>query len=611
MKALAKDLGVEGNTIGEMLQRRAEATPERIAYRSKRNGAWIDMTWRQVYEQAQHIAYGLLAQGVQGGDRVGLLCNTRPEWSLCDFGALLAGGVVVPLYPSNPADICMHILQDSEISCLFVEDSKQLEKILPLQPHLPTLRTIILIEGTAPTGVFSLAEVITQGIAQQATSSSVVAKPFQQLHAHSLASITYTSGTTGKPKGVMLTHEAFVAGTRYAVGATPAMPTDIHLMFLPMAHIFGHMLSVYMVRIGFVTAFAEGLDKLGENIAEIRPTCLVAVPRVFEKVYNGFLHKAESGSWLQRTLIQWALGIGKQTSQRQQKKQPVGSWLRCKHWIADRLVFRKIRQRLGGRMRWFVSGSAPLAYDIIEFFHMCGMIILEGYGLTETAAVTTVNRMDHFKFGTVGTVHHPDIQVKIADDGEILTKGPTNFIGYYNLPEATQEAIDAEKWFHTGDIGMLDEEGFLSITDRKKDMIKTSGGKWVAPQTIEGKLKLHSLVNQVVVIGDKHQYITALFTLHKEAALQLASTDSLSLEELTRHPFIQKQLKDHVTQVNQTLGTWEQIKYFRILPSELTEAAGEVTPSLKVKRKIIMERYKSLIDEMYDEHTPHPEHIVI
>lgn len=606
-----KDLGVEGKTLGEMLHHRAESTPNAVAYRSKRNGSWTNTTWKQAYEQAQHIAYGLLAQGLQVGDRVALLCSTRAEWSLCDFAVLLAGGVTVPLYPSNPSDICLHILKDSGASWLFVEDGKQWEKILPLQSQAPALKTIVLIEPIPSLNTISLTQVMEQGKSHQEASPSLLEKRLQQLQANSLASITYTSGTTGTPKGVMLTHEAFMVGTRYALGATPALSTDVHLMFLPMAHIFGHMLSVYMVRVGFTTAFAEGLDKLGENIAEVRPTCLVAVPRVFEKVYNGFLHKAESGSRLQRTLIQWALKVGKQISQRQQKKQPLGSWLRCKHWIADRLVFRKIRQRLGGRIRWFISGSAPLSYDIIEFFHMCGMMILEGYGLTETTAVTTVNRMDHFKFGTVGMVHHPSIQLKIAPDGEILTRGPSNFIGYYNLPEATKEAIDEEGWFHTGDIGTVDEEGFLSITDRKKDMIKTSGGKWVAPQVIEGKLKLHALINQVVVIGDKHQYITALFTVNKDAARQILSSESLPSEELARHAVIQKHIADHIEQVNRTLGSWEQIKYFRILPNELTEAAGEVTPSLKIKRKVVLERYKSIIEEMYGEHAPHPEHIVI
>lgn len=611
MPSPQRDLGVEGIHLGDMLKNRADASPQQVAYQTKHNGVWQDTTWKEAYQHAQRIAYGLLASGLDRGDRVALLAGTRKEWSLCDFGILLAGGATVPLYPSNTLDVCLHILRDSGASVLFVENAKQWERIHTIRSQLPALQYVVIIGGSAPGDAITLEQWEQQGAQHQQEFPNHLVERASQIHPTSLATIAYTSGTTGMPKGVLLTHEAFVVGTRYALGATPAVSTDVNLMFLPMAHIFGHMLSIYAVRVGFVTAFAESLDKLGDNLAEIKPTCLVAVPRVFEKVYNAFMQKVESGGAFKRGLARWALRVGQQASQLQQRGQAVTGWLWCKYKLADALVFRKLRQRLGGQLRWFISGSAPLATEIMEFFHMAGMMILEGYGLTETTAVTTVNRMDRYKFGTVGLVHHADLQIRIAEDGEILTRGVTNFIGYHNLPEATHEAIDADGWFHTGDIGTLDPQGFLSITDRKKDLIKTSAGKWVAPQVLEGKLKLHPLVNQVLVIGDRHQYITALFTLHKANAQSAVGDASLTGAALAAHPLIQQRFVEHVAQLNQALSTWEQIKYFRVLPEEWSEAAGEVTPSLKIKRKVVVERYKSFIDEMYDEHVPHPERIVV
>lgn len=602
-----KDLGIDGKTIGQMLRRRAETTPHRIAYRSKRNGVWENTTWAEAYLKARHIAWGLLAQGIQIGDRIAILSGTKEEWTLCDQGILLAGGVTVPLYPSTPAEGCAYILSNSESIIAFVEDEKQLTKLQKIRNQLPQLRKIVLFSTTTPQGdnwVVNLSELNQQGAQYGADNGPSLEFIEEKQTGSSIATIAYTSGTTGEPKGAIITHDAFTIGTRYALSAVPAEINDTQLFFLPLSHSFAHMISIFAIRLGFCTAFAESTDKLIENIAEIRPTCMLAVPRVFEKVYKGFLQKIHEGSHLKQSLAKWALAVGSKVSKELQQGQSPKGWLAWKYEIADHLVFRKLRQRLGGQIRWFISGSAPLSPEINEFFHGAGMMILEGYGLTETNSITTVNRMHHFRFGTVGQSHHPSLEIRIATDGEILTKGITNFLGYYKMPEATKEAIDEQGWFHTGDIGELDSEGFLKITDRKKDLIKTSGGKFVAPQMLEGLLKFHPLVSQAVVVGDRHQYITALLSLNQESAqtwLEQKLGAPISKEQVITHPALLGELENHLAQLNRRLGSWEQIKYFRLLPRELTEAQGEVTPSLKIKRKVVLERYKDLIDSMYTE----------
>ncbi len=607
-----KDLGVDGKTIGHMLKNRMLATPDALAYRSKKQGSWGSTTWQQAYEHASLIAHGLLAQGIFIGDRVAILSGTREEWTLCDQGILLCGGVTVPVYPSTPKEGCSYILNHSDAVLAFVEDEKQLAKLKEIQSHLPKLRKVVVFSqtfsGTDPFAV-AMSSFLEQGRLHQKANPHLLDDIGEQLDEQSVATITYTSGTTGEPKGAILTHDAFTVGTRYALSATPTLFSDTQLFFLPLSHSFARMISIYAIRLGFCTAYAETIDKLVEDLAEIRPTCMLAVPRIFEKVYHGFLQKAQEGGRLKQSIVTWAIDIGRQVSKELQSgRKPKGS-LALKYRLADRLVFKKLRDRLGGHIRWFISGSAPLSTEILEFFHGAGMIILEGYGLTETNSITSVNRMGHFKFGTVGKSHHLHLEIKIAPDGEILTRGITNFKGYFKLPSATKEAFDEEGWFKTGDIGEMDDEGFIRITDRKKELIKTSSGKFVAPQKLEGLLKLHPLVSQAVIVGERHQYITTLFFLQYETIQKwlqqkggnTLSLGSLSPQEIASHPQLQAELSAHLKKVNEQLGSWEQIKYFRVVPHELTEAAGEITPSLKIKRKVINERYRDLIDSMYTE----------
>lgn len=614
--SIERTMDVDGQTLGELLENRAHKTPDNIAYLSKQNGSFVATSWENAYQQACNIASGLIEQGIGVGDKVAILSKTRLEWTLSDFGIVLCGAVSVPLYPSNPKEICTHILSNSDAKVVFAEDMTQLEKILEIQSELPFLKSIILFDeppahfakNTAYT-ILSLQQLCNEG-QNSSTAKNILDARKNQISAQSIASIMYTSGTTGLPKGVLVTHEAYTVGTKFAVASTGAFITDVQLSFLPMAHSFGKMLSVYAVRVGFCTAFAESIEKLIDNASEIHPTIMVCVPRIFEKVYSGFLNKAKQSGFLKQKLIFWAVRVGKRWSQLVQHKDHIPILLRIQKAIADILVFSKLRQKLGGKIRWFISGSAPLHKEIMEFFHGAGLMILEGYGLTETNSITTVNRLDDFKFGTVGKPHDSSIKIKIAEDGEILTKGITNFLGYHKLDKETKESFDADGWFRTGDIGELDQDGFLKITDRKKDLIKTSAGKFVAPQYIEGKLKLNPLISQAVVVGDHHKYITALIAINLDAAKQLLQNSSISItdDNLKYHKIITSQIQYYIDTLNKSLGSWEQIKYFKVLPSELSEAKGEVTPSLKIKRNIVVQKYRELIESMYQEHFLPEEH---
>jgi long-chain acyl-CoA synthetase len=381
--------------------------------------------------------------------------------------------------------------------------------------------------------------------------------------------------------------------------------TDRHVLFLPLSHSFAKAIEVAAVQIGFCTAFAESIDKIADNCGEVKPTFVCAVPRIFEKVYAKVVNGAKSGGAIPWAIFQAALAVGLEVSrERQAGREPTGL-LSIKYAVADKLVFSKLRLRFGGQLRCFVSGSAPLSKELAEFFHAAGMLILEGYGLTETNSMTSINRLDRFKFGTVGPVLHPDLQVRIAADGEILTKGVTNLRSYYKQEEATREAIDSDGWFHTGDIGEIDEDGYIKITDRKKDLIKTSGGKYVAPQMIEGQLKMDPIISQAVVIGDQRKYVTTLLALNLEVAKKVLADAghplSNSDEEILRSPAVEQRIQEKLNELNRKLGSWEQVKYFRVLPRELSEAEGELTPTLKVKRKVVSERYRNLIDSMYEE----------
>lgn len=600
--------GVPGDTIAEMYANRALATPNAPAYMTRRNGDWQTLTWQQAYEKSSDIAHGLVAIGAKVGDKIALMGGTREEWTLCDLGLVLAGGITVPIYPSSLKETVAYILKDSESSFVFIEDKKQLDKLLSIRAEIPHIKQVILWDGHAESDpkvdewVIPLRELCDRGRAHRLTQPQALPDIRKQMTPATIATIIYTSGTTGNPKGVVQSHASFCMGSRYGVTALPVRRTDRQLLFLPLAHSFAKTLSMVAVHVGFCTAYS-GIDTILEYVGQVKPSFMAGVPRIYEKVYAGFLSKAKQGGAVKWALVQWAIEVGVKASREIQAGRQPGGLLAIQWKLADKLVFSKLRERFGGKLKWFVSGSAPLSRELAEFFHAAGMLILEGYGLTETNSFTSVNRIDSYKFGAVGKPLHPELKVKIAADGEILTKGVTNLTGYYKLPDATAEAIDAEGWFHTGDIGEIDSDGFIKITDRKKDLIKTSGGKYVAPQMIENQLKLDPIISQAVVIGDNRKYITALVALNQDVAKQTITdggqTPPSDAKAIGSHPLVEARLEAKKKEVNSKLGSWEQVKYVKVLPRELTEQDGELTPSMKVKRKVVIERYRDLIESMY------------
>jgi long-chain acyl-CoA synthetase len=613
----------EPATAVEMWKRRVAGTPGKAAFRYHDGKAWATLTWLDADARAREIAAGLVARGVVPGDRVCVLAQTCLDWILCDIGILLAGGVTVPIYPSNTADQCEYIVRDAGAKVVVVEDAAQLEKIVVGRDRLLTVAAVVHMGGDAKLDkadargrtTVALADVLSAAKLEDGFVTSLDAlrgagrtwlaghaQP-GALEAHgetadadSMFTIIYTSGTTGNPKGVVLTHENMVAGVSSAIRAMQINDAEDQYLFLTLAHVLARELEWAGVALGFTTTISRGVPSIKQDLIETRPTFMASVPRVYEKFYAGVKAALAQGSAIKRAIANWALGVGADVSKTLQAGKPVTGWLGFKRGIADKLVFSKLRARLGlDRCRFLISGGAPLAAEIAVFFHGVGLIILEGYGLTETMAAAFLNTLTRYKFGTVGPALDV-VQVKLAEDGEVLMRGPSVFKQYYNNPEATAEAVQPDGWFHSGDIGHL-EDGFLRITDRKKDLIVTSNGKKVAPQPLENALKARSpLVGQVVVVGDKRSYNVALVTLSEDAHKKYGANPSgptLSSPELAAA------LKKDVDALNATVAPYESIKKFAVLAHDFTEAAGEITPSLKVKRKVVIDKYKAVIDDLY------------
>jgi long-chain acyl-CoA synthetase len=593
-------------SLPQLLQRRVQETPDREAYRYPVGEQWRSMTWRQAGERVKAIAAGLLALGLKREERVGILANTRVEWLLCDLGILSAGGATTTVYPSSTPEDCAFILADSDTKIAFVEDAGQLKKLRKHRGEMPKLGKIILIDAAgsdADDWVISLADLEAKGAELLAKDPRAVDDVVAGCEGKHLATLIYTSGTTGKPKGVRLLHECWAYCSDSMEAVKLWGPDDVQYLWLPMSHSFGKVLMGGHITSGSVTAVDGRIPKIVENLSVVRPTIMAAVPRIFEKVYNKILEGVKAGSPMKQRIFHWALDVGRQGSKlRQQGKEP-GGLLSLKLRLADRLVFSKIKERFGGRVRYFISGSAPLSREIAEFFHACGILILEGYGLTETSAASFVNRPSKYAFGTVG-VPMPGTDVKLAkEDGEILIKSPGVMQGYHNLPDATAEALTPDGWLRTGDIGEVDPQGFLRITDRKKDLIKTSGGKYIAPQSIEGKLKAACpYISQVLIHGDKRNFVTALVTLDEESVMKWArdTMAGKSYADIVQSSEAKKLLAPFFDEVNKSLAKYETVKQFAILPKDLSVDEGELTPSLKVKRKVVEKKYAAMLDKMYE-----------
>ncbi|HTR51830.1 MAG TPA: long-chain fatty acid--CoA ligase [Kofleriaceae bacterium] len=592
-------------SIAQLFATRVKDTPEREAYRYPVGSAWRSMTWRQAGDRVKAIAAGLLALGVSPEQRVGILANTRVEWLLCDLGILSAGGATTTVYPSSTAEECAFILADSETRYVFAEDAKQVDKLRAHRREMPALEKLIILDGQGDGDwVMTLAELEQKGAEHLAKDPRAVDDAVEAIEGRHLATLIYTSGTTGKPKGVRLLHECWA----YCADAIDACRLwgrdDVQYLWLPMSHSFGKVLMCGHIASGSVTAVDGRIPKLVENLAVVRPTIMAAVPRIFEKVYNKIVESSKQGHPIKQKIFELAIEAGREGSKvRQQGNEPTGL-LRWKLELANRLVFDRIKKTFGGRVRYFISGSAPLSREIAEFFHACGILILEGYGLTETSAASFVNRPNKYAFGTVG-LPMPGTEVKLApEDSEILIKSPGVMHGYHNLPEATAEALTGDGWLRTGDIGEIDPRGFLRITDRKKDLIKTSGGKYIAPQAIEGKLKATCpFISQVIVHGDKRNFVTALVTLDEEATMKWAKDHGMNgkgYTDVVKLPEMKQLLEPYFAEVNKTLAKYETVKQFAILPKDLSVDEGELTPSLKVKRKVVEKKYATLLDKMYE-----------
>jgi long-chain acyl-CoA synthetase len=595
-------------SIAELFLRRVAESPEREAFRYPVADEWRSMTWRASGERVKAIAAGLLAEGIAREDRIAILCNTRVEWILCDLGILCAGAATTTVYPSSTAEDCAFILSDSETRLAFVEDLSQLGKLKNHRTEMPTLRKLVLIDGSVPPEdrdwVVSLEQLEDAGAAFLAKNAKAIDEQVAGILGDHLATLIYTSGTTGRPKGVRLVHEcwAYTSDAMEAIKMTNA--DDVQYLWLPMSHSFGKVLMASHLSTGHICAIDGRIPKIIDNLAVVRPTMMAAAPRIFEKVYNKVVQGSKEQGALKEKIFTWAVGVGKEGSKIRQKGGEPSGLLAMKLKLAEKLVFSKIKARFGGRIRFFISGSAPLSREIAEFFHACGILILEGYGLTETSAASFVNRPSAYVFGTVG-LSLPGTEVKLApEDGEILIRSPAVMRGYHNLPDATAEALTADGWLRTGDIGELDAKGILRITDRKKDLIKTSGGKYIAPQALEGKLKATCpYISQVIVHGDRRNFCTALVTLDEESVMKWAKENGLAgknYAEVTASAEAKALLEPYFTQVNHTLAKYETIKQFAILPRDLSIDEGELTPSLKVKRKAVEKRYSGLLDKMYE-----------
>jgi len=586
-------------TVPDLLHFRIGATPGGTAYQFVEGTSWKSVSWKDFGVTVREISMGLRALGLQNEERVAILAGTRYEWICADMGILCAGGATTTIYPSSTPDDCGYIVQDSNTAFVIAENEEQIEKLVSQKASLSKVRKVISIDGKSGHDgwVISWAELLEKGRGASVAEWEAIGKSVKN---DSLATLIYTSGTTGRPKGVELTQDCWVYEAEAIDELQILRPDDVQYLWLPLAHSFGKVLEVAQLKIGFQTAVDGRVDKLVANLAVVKPTFVAAVPRIFEKVYNKVVGGAKASGGMKYKIFQWALGVGREVSKLKQARQPVGGMLAIKANLANKLVFSKLKALFGGNLRYFVSGSAALSREMAEFFHACDILILEGYGLTETSAFSFVTRPDSYKFGTVGPPA-PGTEVKIASDGEILIKGRGVMRGYHNLGEATAETIK-DGWLYTGDIGELDAQGNLRITDRKKDLIKTSVGKYVAPQELEGKLKLLSpYISNVLVHGNNRNFCTALVAVDLDAITAWAKENGVAgnYAEIVKDPKVHALLKPAFDQLNASIANYSQVKKFAILPQDLTLENGELTPSQKVKRKVVETKYKEVLDGFY------------
>jgi long-chain acyl-CoA synthetase len=569
---------------------------------SKVGNTWKPISARDFGYTVRALSLGLNTLGIQPGDRVAILSENRPEWAMADYAILCAGAWTVPIYPTLPAQQIVPLLQDSGARAVFVSNLEQLGKIMQVKAQCPALDHVISMDASPPgePGFLTFLGLVDKGRPTLEMSPGVFEQRAARVKPEDVATIIYTSGTTGDSKGAMLTHGNLVSNIRSSLQVMPITGDAVGLSFLPLSHVFERTLDYAYLYRGASIAYAESVEKLKDNFLEVAPHCFALVPRVYEKVYGRIQDRVQAGSGLKRKLFHWAVRIGKERLACEERGEKVPASLARKAKLADKLVFSKIRSVLGSRFRFAFSGAAPLSREIAEFFLGAGVMIYEGYGLTETSPVIAVNGPGRWRLGTVGRPI-PDVEVRIASDGEILSRGPHIMKGYYNKPEATAEAIDQEGWFHTGDIGHLDEDGFLVITDRKKDLIVLAGGKKAAPQPIENELKKSPFIELPIVLGDRHKFLAAVIVPNFERLREHAASANWQVDwdRLDADPQIRRLIQGEIDAYNAGKAHHEQIRAFALLSADLTIEDGSITPTLKVKRRVLESRYRELIDSMY------------
>ncbi|XXF75594.1 long-chain fatty acid--CoA ligase [Myxococcaceae bacterium GXIMD 01537] len=585
--------------------------PSKVGVTHKVGGRWEDVPWSKLIEDVKILAAGLIAQGIQPGDRVAIFANTSLQWVICDLAIAAAQAICVPIYSSNTPEECRYILENSESVFLFVDsdekDAKQAGRLTRVRQKLaecPSVKKIAVFEGPVAGGIeMTLADLVAQGKEAHLARPEAFEERVSKVKAEDSCCFIYTSGTTGNPKGVMLTHGNWAYQAQAVRTIRMMEPGDSVMLFLPLAHSFAQVVKAAWLGMGFRLVIAESVDKLLANLVETKPSVLPAVPRVFEKVYNNVVANGSSAPGMKGKLFRWAFRLFDEYAEARQQGREYSS---LGFTLAKKLVFSKVRatldEKLGGNMRLFVSGGAPLSRKIAYFFDLLGFKVVEGYGLTETSAPAAANLPDRIKIGTVGPPM-PGTEIKIAPDGEILVRGPCVMTGYYKNPEATKEALDAEGWFHTGDIGELDADNYVRITDRKKDIIVTAGGKNVAPQNIENTLKTFPLISQAMVYGDQKPYLIVLITVAEESARKLLQDKGApvgSYAENAKRPEIRAAVQEVINKVNSEQPPYSTMKKFAVMEADFTQETGELTPTLKVKRKLASQKYKAIIDGMYE-----------
>jgi long-chain acyl-CoA synthetase len=588
--------GTNSKTIADLLPKAAELYGAETAVRFKDGDQWVSRTFNEVLDIVRPLAFGLVELGIRKGDRVSILGNTRPEWTYFDFAALSIGATVVPIYQTNSPEECRYVLENSDSQVVVVEDAEQLEKVRDVRDQLPQLEHVVLMTGNADDAI-SMEELAAKGAAGDDAMWEAL---YSAVTPEDICTFIYTSGTTGPPKGCIISHGNYRAMLDMVNETSVIEDGDLAYLYLPLAHSFALLIQFGSFDLGTAIAYWERDPlKILPNLAELKPTYFPSVPRIFEKIYTAATSGMEKEGGLKKAIFDWSIKVGGKMRDAERSGRKPGFLLQRQYAFADKQVLSKIRNLFGGNIRLAVSGAAPINPEILRFFDAAGVLVLEGWGMTETSTAATISKPEDFKVGTIGKPF-PGCEVKIADDGEILVKGPNVFQGYHKNPEATAETI-VDGWLHTGDIGEIDSDGFIKITGRKKDIIITAGGKNITPANLEAEIKQHPLVSQCVVVGDRKPYLVALVTLDPEEAVKYAQEHGLSEdpEQLAANPDVKAAIEAHVEKINQSFARVEQVKKIAILPHDLSQESGELTPTLKVKRAVVAQKHEDAIEQLY------------